>query len=188
MTIRPLAAFTALLLSAPALAGAAPYLIDPEHSFLGFEVTHYFTPVRGRFDSFSGVIHFDPDDPTKCSVEVSIAAGSVDTGVDKRDQHLRSAEFLDAGRVAAITYVSKSWKAAGKRKYTVEGELTILEKSAPVTLEVTFQGEGPDRSGDTIAGWTATASFERSAFGVDYGLPQVGDEVTVAIGIEAGKQ
>src|SRR5215472_2917835 len=113
------------------------FTIDPNHSTLGFSAKHMMvTTVRGRFTEFTGSVELPDDDPTKAVAEFSIKAGSIDTGVEQRDNHLRSADFFDAERFPELTYRSTAIKALGGDRYRADGELTIRGTTRPVTLEI----------------------------------------------------
>src|SRR5690606_35039561 len=123
------------------MPGTTTWKIDPAHSSVEFAVKHMmFTTVRGRFKSFSGSITVDEDEPENSSVEVEIDAASIDTGVEDRDTHLRSADFLDVERYPTISFRSTRVEGAldeeGSR-FRVVGELTIRDTAMEVALVAT---------------------------------------------------
>lgn len=169
-------------------AGAAPvpYTVDPEHTYPYFEIDHLgFSTMRGRFNSTQGKITIDRDNRTG-SVEITIDAESVDTAHKKRDDHLRSPDFLNAAEFPEITYRSRSVTIHDDDSATVEGELTIMGVSKPVTLDVERIRCGANPMNQREAcGFDAVAEFKRSDFGVTYALPGVGDDMRLLINVEA---
>jgi polyisoprenoid-binding protein YceI len=174
--------------TAPSL-GTQPtrWEIDPAHSAAHFSVRHLMiSNVRGEFKKVSGNAVLNPSDPTKSSVEVVIDASSIDTREPQRDEHLRSADFLDVAHYPTITFRSKKITPAGQDHYKVTGDLTIRG----VTREVTFDVEGPaqpvkDPYGNIRTGVSAKAKINRKDFGLAWnalteaGGVVVGDEVSV---------
>src|SRR5712671_4324899 len=163
--------------------------IDPQHSAAHFSVRHLMiSNVRGEFTKVSGNAVLDPTDPTKSSVEVTIDAASIDTREPQRDEHLRSADFLDVANHPTITFRSKRIVPEGPDHYKLTGDLTIRG----VTKEVTFDVEGPtppvkDPWGNVRAGVTATAKINRKDFGLVWnaltegGGVMVGDQVSITV-------
>lgn len=179
----------ALSLALPATALADTYTIDPNHTSIYFAINHLgFSTVYGRFDKFSGKISIDWQTGTG-TADVTVDAGSVDTNVAKRDDHLRSPDFLNAMEFPQITFKSSAVKVGeGGTSGTVEGQLTMNGVTRPVSLEVSqiHCGANPLNGKDTC-GFDATARLMRSEFGVKYGLPALGDEVRLMFGVEAIK-
>jgi polyisoprenoid-binding protein YceI len=186
-----LAAVAVLL--APAAAFAGTWDIDAVHSAVGFKVRHFFTKVPGQFNQFSGTIHFDPENPEKSTVEVTIDASSIDTDNEKRDNHLRSGDFFAVEKHPEITFKSTEVRK-NDDGYEVDGILTIRGIEKAVTLQAEFLGAGPDGSGGTRAGFTATTTIDRKEFGVnwnktlDHGGALLGDEVAINLDVEAVKK
>lgn len=176
----------ALALAASAAAQAGAWKIDPNHSSAQFSVRHLgVSTVRGAFTKVSGSAVYDPADPSKASVDVSIETSSVDTRVEMRDNDLRSPRFLDAQKYPTITFRSKQVKAAGSGKLQITGDLTING----VTKEVVLDVDGPtpaikDPWGNQRIGASATTKINRNDFGVS-GLPGiVGDDINITIDTE----
>ncbi len=171
--------------------GAETYSIDPGHSEVGFTVRHLVTNVRGRFNDFSGKINMDAKNLAGSSVDFHVKATSVDTAVPDRDKHLRTADFFDVEKYPEITFKSESIKSTGKDKYDVTGTLTLHGVSKKVTLPVSFLGQAKDPWGGTRAGFETSTTINRKDYGivwnkaVDNGGVLLGDEVKVAINIEA---
>lgn len=181
----------ALLLAAslPLSAYAADsYTIDPPHTFPRFMISHLgFSTMQGRFDKTSGKITLDRA-AKKGTMDISIEAGSISTGFAKRDEHLRSPDFFNAVEFPTITYKSSSIKFKGDVPASVEGELTLLGVTKPVTLSIDeFKcGSNPMNKKDEC-GAAASAQFKRSDFGMKFGLPGIGDDIKLVFEVEAYK-
>ena len=168
---------------------ADKYDIDPTHTQVQFTYNHLgFSNITGRFDEVGGEFLFDAADPTKSSVSITIPVSSISTGVDKLDEHLLKADFFDATQFPTATFKSTGVTAAGEGKLAVAGDLTIHGVTRPVVLDVTINGTGehPMRK-VPAAGFDARTQIKRSDFGVGAYVPAVGDEVTIAITVEATK-
>ncbi len=182
---------TVFIISAalPISAHAADsYTIDPNHTYPHFSINHLgFSTLQGRFDKTSGTVTLDRAAKTG-SVEISIESGSVSTGYVKRDEHLKSPDFFNAAEFPAITYKSTAMHFKGDTPVSVDGNLTILGVSKPVTLNIdAFNcGANPMNKKDEC-GAGASAQIKRSDFGVKYGLPNIGDDVKLVFEIEAIK-
>lgn len=170
---------------------AAPeyYRIDPAHTFPHFDIDHLnFSTMHGRFDQTSGRIMIDRE-RNNGFVEVSIAAVSVTTGFGKRDEHLRSPDFLNVMEFPDITYESTSLHINDDDTALVKGKLTLLGVTKPVNLKVTRIrcGVNPMNKKQTC-GFEAEADIKRSDFGSRYGLPGVGDDMHLWFEVEAVKE
>ena len=192
-------ATTAILTAALAMqAGAATttWEIDPMHTAAQFAVKHLMiSTVRGEFKGVTGAVSWDDQDITKSKVDVTIDTKTVNTGEEKRDQHLKSPDFFDVEKFPTITFKSKKVEADGAGKLKVTGDLTIHG----VTKEAVLDVEGPTTSvkdpwGNTRVAATATTKVNRQDFGVkwnanmDGGGVVVGDTVTITIDLEMVKQ
>lgn len=191
--LRP--AFTALaLLVVASAAFAAPvkYAIDKPHTEVGFDVRHFFTKVHGRFNDFQGTIVFDEKDPAKISVDASAVTASISTDNERRDGHLKSADFFDAEKFPTLTFKSTKVTANGKGKYKVAGDLTMRGVTKPVVFDGEFFGAGATGNGNK-AGFSATTVVNRKDFGInwnktlDNGGVMLGDDVTITLNIEANQ-
>ncbi len=174
----------------PAVGLAAPstYTVDPAHTYPHFAINHLgFSTMHGRFNATEGKITVDLAGKTG-AVDIKIDANSVDTGFQKRDDHLRSPDFLNAAEFPAITYKSNKVVISDNSSATVDGTLTIMGVSKPVTLAVDHIqcGANPMNKKETC-GFNATATIKRSDFGVNYALPAVGDEMNITLEVEAVK-
>jgi polyisoprenoid-binding protein YceI len=172
-------------LAAPSTASADTFVMDPNHTFIGFKIRHLGVSwVRGEFKKFRGTIVWDPADPDTIEIDVSIDIKSLTTDNKMRDDHLKSGDFFKAKEFPAMTYKSKkSWRDGDE--LVVLGDLTIRD----VTLEVEMRIMGPsdeikDPFSATIKrGASATATIEdRMAFGLEWG------KLTEAGGLVVGKE
>lgn len=170
------------------------FVIDASHSAAAFSVRHLMVAkTRGRFTNFEGVINF-AEDPLDSSVEVTIHADSITTGDDTRDNHLRSADFLDVERHPTLRYRSTGVRHASREQFVVDGELTIAGVTKPVTLDLNYEGTVVDPWGGVRAVFTASAEINREDFGLVYnqaletGGVLIGKTVTIEIEVEAVKQ
>lgn len=179
----------AAIAAVPAARAADTYVIDPSHTFPTWEVRHLgFSTFRGRFDRTSGTITFDPVAKTG-SAEITIDAASVSSGVEKLDQHLRNADFLDVEKYPVITFKSREFRFEGDRLVAVEGDLTMLGVTRPVTLEVdSLVCKEHPMAKVPACGADAHTTIKRSEWGMKYLVPAVGDEVTLRIQVEALSQ
>lgn len=144
------------------------FSIDPAHARVGFVARHLMvSKVRGSFNEKSGTIVI-AEDPTQSTVEVSIVVTSVHTGVDARDNHLRSGDFFEAETFPTIEFKSTSLTPKGGNDFTLAGELTIKGKSLPVELDVEYEGVTVSPWGKQVIGFTATGEIDREEWGMTY--------------------
>jgi len=181
----------ALLLPATA-AAEERYRIDPLHTYPNFKVSHLgFSTMHGRFGRTTGTLVLS-EDRRSGSVEVVIDAASIDTGFKKRDDHLRSPDFLNAAEFPEIRFRSTEARLGPDGKGTVKGELTIAGVTRPVTLKVTHMHCGINpidpKKREWRCGFDAEATIRRSDFGVDYALPLIGDELHLELEVEAVRE
>ncbi len=176
------------------------WTFEPGHTAAEFCARHMMvTCVRGHFKNVRGTLNFDPQNPTASSVEVTINAKELWTGEPDRDNHLRSADFLDVEHHPPITFRSSKVQQVGDHDYKVTGNLTIRGATRPVVLDVHYLGQwqtpwwenGVDKGPKTRAGFLATTRINRHDFGVswnavlDKGGIVVSDEVDITIDAEA---
>ncbi|MBU0859631.1 MAG: YceI family protein [Alphaproteobacteria bacterium] len=188
---RQFAATTALIAGltfAAATAQAAPvkYEFDKAHTQITFSVNHLgFSFSQGRFTDFDGHFMFDQETPANSSVEVAIEADSVYMGTDAWDEHVENADFLDAEKFEKITFKSTKIDVTGADTANITGDLTIKDVTKPVVLATKLNKVGAHpMSGKQHAGFSATTTIKRSEFGVNYGLPNVGDDLMIRIEVE----
>ena len=196
MRRRIILAAAVLCIVAPGLLHAAPWEFDPAHTGVHFKVRHLMiSSVRGEFEKVSGKIVYDEADVTKSSADITIDTGSINTRVAKRDEHLRSPDFLDVAKHPAITFKSKRVDKEGNGTLKMTGDLTVRG----VTKEVVLTVEGPthaikDPGGNLRVGGQATTKILRKDFGLvwnkalEAGGVVVGDEVEITIDVEIYKK
>ena len=178
---------TALLLAAgAATASPVPYDLDPDHTQVVFSWTHFgFSHPAGRFDAFQGDFRFDPVDPTKSTLAVTIPIDSIDTGVARLDSHLKGPDFFDAVKYPTATFRSTRVERAGAHGLKVTGDLTLHGVTKPVVLDVVVNRIGPHpMGGRAAAGFDATTTLRRSDFGISNYVPNVSDEIAISITTE----
>jgi polyisoprenoid-binding protein YceI len=183
-------ALALLLFAAPALA--VELQVDPAHSTATFAIKHMMvSTVHGSFGKVTGTVNHDPKDPTKSSANIQIDPASLDTRVEKRDAHLKSADFFDVQKCPEMTFKSTKIEKAGDKKYKVTGDLTMHCITKPVTLEV--EGlNGPVKSpkGANLYAATATGKLNRKEFGLNWnqaieaGGVAVGEDVQLTVDLE----
>lgn len=181
-----------LLLPVPALHSSSDqpgWKFDLAHSNIKFTVTHLgLNRVAGSFGTFDGMIYFDPENPASGQVEAVIQVESVDTNNDKRDDHLRTDDFFDVQQFPAASFRSTEWKHLGDNRFSVTGDLQIMETTKPVTLEVELLGTAEVR-GVLKSGWMARTSLDRYEWGVGgSGAFPIGREIGLEISIQADLQ
>jgi polyisoprenoid-binding protein YceI len=153
-------------------SAVATWQLDPTHSSVEFAVKHMMmTTVRGRFKDITGTLRGDRDHPHDAAVEGKVQTASIDTGVDTRDAHLRSAEFFDADAYATITFRSTKVENPPKQEgdhFKVTGELTIRDTAMEVTFDCEYMGRGKDPWGKTRAGFSYRADVDRREWGLKW--------------------
>ncbi|MGC2192458.1 MAG: YceI family protein [Candidatus Dormiibacterota bacterium] len=166
--------------------------VDNAHTSLEFSARHMMvSTVKGHFNQFSGQVEIDPQDLTRSWVKAEIEASSVDTREDRRDEHLRSADFFDVEKFPLITYQSGKIESRGGNKFRVDGELTIKGVTRPIKLEVEFLGMETSPYGFKVAGFEASGKLSREDFGLTWNVAletggfMVGDEIKLRIDAEA---
>lgn len=166
--------------------------IDYAHSHIGFSARHMMVSrVRGEFDSFSGEIKLDEEQPENTEVFIQIDADSINTRQDDRDGHLRSPDFLDAENYPHITFRSKRVDVTGEDSAKLVGDLTIRDVTREVTLDVTYQGQAKSPFGNAVAaGFQAETTINRTDWGltwnamIETGGVLVGEEIQITIELE----
>lgn len=146
---------------------------DPPHSRLGFTVTHLgIADISGRFNDFSVTVTSEKSDFSDAKFELSGKITSIDTGVEARDNHLKTAEFFDAEKYPTIAFKSTSLKKSGKGKYKMTGDLTLHGVTKAVAMEVLYRGttENPMNKKQT-AGFLITGTLKRTDFGIGSQFP-----------------
>jgi polyisoprenoid-binding protein YceI len=169
--------------------------IDPAHSLIQFAVRHMMiSTVRGEFEKFSGSVDFDPDNPEQTEVTVRIDAASINTRETDRDNHLRSADFLNVEEYPILLFESKRVEQTGDDRGKLIGDLTIRDVTREVVLDVEYAGMARSPWGQTSAGFSANTTISRKEWGLTWnqaletGGVLVGDTVKINIELEIIKQ
>lgn len=184
-----LAAALSLVISA---AHAAPekYDFDKAHTQILFFVDHLgFSKSQGEFHDYDGGFTFDPEDWSASEVEISIRTHSIDMDDHAWDKHMRNEDFFHVNEHPTMTFSSTKVEKTGEDTGRIYGNLTLLGVTRPVTLDVTFNKSGVHfKSKEYIAGFSADTTIKRSEWGMDYGLPMIGDDVHIRLEVEGVRQ
>ncbi len=186
----------ALVLAASASALASDWDVDATHSHVGFAVKHMMiSTVHGSFGKYTGAITIDDADMNKSKAHLEIDAASISTANDKRDEHLKSADFFDVAHFPKLVFDSTKVEKRGADGLVLSGNLTIKNVTKPVVLTVSgLTGEVKDPWGGTRRGATASAKISRKDFGLTWnkgletGGVVVGDDVTLELEVELTKK
>ncbi len=165
------------------------YTIEVNHTSVVWFANHFgFSSPSGKFTDIDGTILFDEAEPKKSSVDVTIKTTSLVTGFEKFDQHLKSEDFFNVKKFPTAKFVSKKITVTGKNKAKIEGDLTLVGVTKSVILDAKFNKSGinPVNQKQTV-GFSATATINRSEFGIDYAIPGVLDKVNLTIEVEANR-
>jgi polyisoprenoid-binding protein YceI len=183
--------FFAIAAVAASLGAAAEiegdtYTIDGRHTFPQYEVVHFGTSLqRGRFDKTEGKLVYDSS-AHKGSVELSIDTASVNSGVAKLDEHLRGPDFFNVEKFPRMTFKSDDWTFQGDVLKQVNGQITILGVTRPVTFDVGFFHCGINPLVlHTVCGADLSAHIKRSEFGMKTYIPAISDDVLLRVNVEA---
>jgi polyisoprenoid-binding protein YceI len=173
------------------------WIFEPGHTAAEFRARHMMVCwVRGHFKDVHGTLDFDPDNPAHLAIDATLQAANLWNGESQRDDHLRSADFLDGGQHATITFKSRSSQYVSASDYKVSGDLTIRGICRPVDLDMHYLGKWStpywtDAGPIARVGFVGEARINRHAFGVSWNAPLanggavVGDEVRIKIDVEA---
>jgi polyisoprenoid-binding protein YceI len=175
---------------APSGATTETFVIDADHSEVGFSVRHLMSRTRGRFARFSGEIHLDRVQPERSSVVFEVDAASIDTRQADRDAHLKTADFFDVERHPVVRFTSRQITKVDGERFRVEGTLELRGIAKAMTLEVSYLGAARDPWGNERAGFATEAVVNRKEFGMvwntalDNGGLILGDDVNLTIDLE----
>jgi polyisoprenoid-binding protein YceI len=166
--------------------------IDPDHSVGSFAIRHLMVAhVHGQFNKVSGTISFDPSNIASLTVELEIDVSSIITGIDKRDEHLKSEDFFHTDKYPKITFKSTKVEMTGYNSCKVNGELTIHGVTRPTALDVYVLGPVKSPFGETSLGISGRSRLNREVFGIAWNQPMedggvmVGKDADIYIDIEA---
>ena len=157
--------FVALLLTVQVHADAPSWEVDPAHSGVYFRIQHIYSTIPGLFEDFSGTVKFSPDDLQSSHFDFEVMVKSINTGNSKRDGHLNSAEFFDAGKYPKMTFTSTSVKHVKDNQYIVEGTMTVKDVNQTVAVPFVFLGAKthPFNKQSEVAGFEARMTIDRLA-------------------------
>jgi len=158
------------------------WIIDPDHSGAAFSVRHMMIAnVRGQFCKVEGTVYFDPLNITGASIELSIDASSIFTGIQKRDDHLKSADFFDVDKYPTISFISTRVHSVNGNKAQVSGDLTIHGITRQITVSVEFSGPVNDPFGDgSSMGFAVSAIINREDYGIMWNQPMANNGIMVS--------
>ncbi len=185
------AAVAVMLVAFSAQAAAPSWSVDKAHSNIYFGIQHIYSTVKGDFNDFSGDIRFDPDNLGDSRFDFTVQVKSIDTNITKRDNHLLSGDFFDAGKYPEMTFKSAEVRHLGGDEYSVEGTLTVKDVGRTITVPFTYFGTTPNpfNPKQLVAGFEARMTIDRLQYRVGsgkfYEMGVVGKEVDILITIEA---
>lgn len=190
----------AFALATPALAAdvqtpaaVETFNVDASHASVGFQVRHLMSQVTGKFTGFEGTVDINREDPSTSKVEFTIKADTIDTANEKRDGHLKNADFFDVEKYPTITFTSTAVKAVENDTYHVTGDFTMHGVTKSIVLPVKVLGEMKDPWGNQRIGFEINTTLNRKDYGISYnkvldqGGLMLGEEVKIAINLEAVK-
>lgn len=181
-----LAAALALGASLSVTAEPRAYDFDMSHSRIFFDIDHRgYSVMQGRFGDFGGSFIYDAANPAMSSLDITIDAASVDMFFEPLNDHLKSGDFFNVAEYPELRFVSERVEVAADDRFTVHGAFTMLGQTHPVSFAVVLNQAGQGRGGAPMAGFTATGTIDRTQYGMNYGVPAVGAEVSFRIEIEA---
>jgi polyisoprenoid-binding protein YceI len=174
-------------------AEPADYFLDADHVSIGFLVHHIgYAKVFGIFQKAEGTFTFDEDAPAVSNISVTVETDSVFTNHKKRDQHLRSSDFLSSKKHPEMTFAGTGSEQTGPRTGKIIGDLTLRGETHPLTLDVTWNKSGvyPFGHGDYVVGISARGTVKRSLYGMTYAVENgfVGDDVELIIEFEGRRK
>lgn len=190
--MKKLISFFVVALLSTTLFAQSSWKSDPMHSKLSFGITHLaVSEVTGLFKTFDATITGSKADFSDAAVELSVTVASINTEVEMRDNHLKTADFFDVEKFPTMTFISSSIKKAGNNKYQLTGNLTLHGVTKPVTMTLWYRGTTTNpMSKATLSGFQLTGTLKRSDFGIGpkFPAPMLSDEVSIKADGEFIKQ
>lgn len=184
----------ALLINVSAFA-QSNWGVDVSHSNVLFTVSHLVvSDVQGYFKEFDATLGYTKEDFSDATATMTIKVNSINTGIEKRDAHLKSDDFFAADKFAEITFTSKSFKKTGKNTFKITGDLTMRGTTKTVELDAVYRGEIKDPWGNTKSGWKINGSVNRFDYGLKWNAAMetgglvVGENVDITINLEMVKK
>jgi polyisoprenoid-binding protein YceI len=179
----------------PATMTTTTWAIDPSHTAVEFSVRHMMvSSTKGHFSGISGTIVVDEQNPANSSADVTIDVSTVNTREERRDAHLRSADFFEVETFPHITFKSTRVVAEKSDRYKIYGDLTIRDVTKPVVLDTEYFGQNTTPWGSEVIGFAAETKINRKDFGLTYNAALetggflIGDEIKIRLEVEANKQ
>lgn len=173
---------------------ATAWKIDVAHTNVNFTVSHMvIAEVTGTFKEFEGTVSASKEDFSDAQISVTIKTASINTEVNDRDNHLRSADFFDAANHPVITFVSTKTERAGNGKIAITGDLTMRGVTKSVVLDAKFKGQAVNPWGQLVAAFKATAIIKRKEWGLNWNAALeaggflVGEEIELSLNVELNK-
>lgn len=164
------------------------WTVDKAHSSVNFEVRHFFTPVDGTFSDYNVTVNFDPANLKESMIDVEIMVGSIDTKNERRNGHLKTADFFNAEKYPKITFKSTKIESKGDNKFVAHGDLTIKDVTKKIEMPFTLLGVMDHPRGGKVAGISSQFVIDRNAYGVGTGdwaeTTVVGKDVTAKLNLE----
>lgn len=164
------------------------WTVDKAHSNINFEVRHFFTPVDGTFHDYNATVIFDPANLKESMIDVEIMVNSIDTKNEKRNAHLKTADFFNAEKYPSIKFKSTKIESKGNNKFVAHGDLTIKDITTKIEMPFTLLGVMDNPRGGKIAGIASEFVINRNAYGVGTGDfvsdAVIGKEVTATLNLE----
>ncbi len=196
MKIFALPIIATLLFTSSSFAATTNWSIDPAHSSVSFKVKHMMiSDVRGSFRDLQGTVSIDENNPAQSKVDITIVATSIDTGIQKRDDHLRSADFLDVAKYPNLTFSSKEVRNVSNDRFELIGDLTLHGVTKEVVLNVSGPtAEAKDPWGNLRRATQAVTKINRKDFGLTWnsaletGGVLVGEDIQIELDVQFIKQ
>jgi len=167
------------------------YKVDTYHSFLNFSIKHLgISFVNGKMDNYEGTLVLDGENLSTAKFDFTIDANSINTGIEMRDNHLKSEDFFDVAKHKQISFVSTSVKKVKDNQYKLHGNLTIKGITKAVVFDLTYGGMiADDGQGNQKVGFQATTTIDRTDFNINYDPTGAGiaKEVTLVVNLEFTK-
>lgn len=184
-----LAILALLVFGAVAVNAAEEYKVDPQHSAAVFKVGHLGIGfVWGSFPDISGTVVADAENPSESSVSITIKTESVDTNVDKRDEHLRTADFFDVQKYPTMSFKSSKVEKVDDDTVRVTGDFNLHGVTKTITVDVHKIGEGKDPWGGYRVGFETEFEIQRSEYGMAEYIPAASDKVQIKLAVEGIRQ
>jgi len=180
--MRKITLFLALLFVSAGVFAQTTWVADPNHSKLGFTVTHLgIADVPGHFDKFDVSITSSKEDFSDATIELTVPTNTINTRVEQRNTHLKSPDFFDVEKFPTMTFKSTSIEKVSDGKYNVKGDLTLIGVTKPITVTMNHRGTIVNAQGASVAGIQILGTFKRSDFGLGpkFPAPMISDEVIV---------